>query len=103
MSLSRAQVRLGAEVKFTRKRDILTGRVKWLGARPKGTFVAADICIENLTFEGSNKQFIGIEASEDCDADDCGDLWEGNPKRGVLLTVDKIIVAWDWVNVMPKL
>merc|ERR1711935_349017 len=84
---SHGQIRLGAEVKFTRKRDILTGRVKWLGARPKG----------------SNKQFIGIEASEDCDADDCGDLWEGNPKRGILLTVDKIIVAWDWVNVMPKL
>ena len=29
-------VRIGAEVKFTRKRDILTGQVKWLGARPKG-------------------------------------------------------------------
>ena len=78
-------------------------RVKWSGWALDLKVPIFDGKLWTKQSAGSNKQFIGVEASEDCDADDCGDLWEGNPKRGVLLTVDKIIVAWDWVNVMPKL
>ena len=42
-------VRVGAELKFTRGRHVMTGVVKWIGQRP----------------QGSNKTFIGVEAAED--------------------------------------
>ena len=42
-------VRVGAELKFTRGRHVMTGAVKWIGQRP----------------QGSNKTFIGVEAAED--------------------------------------
>lgn len=42
-------VRVGAELKFTRGRHVMTGTVKWIGQRP----------------QGSNKTFIGVEASEE--------------------------------------
>ena len=42
-------VRVGAELKFTRGRHVMTGIVKWIGQRP----------------QGSNKTFIGVEAAEE--------------------------------------
>ena len=42
-------VLVGAELKFTRGRHVMTGVVKWIGQRP----------------QGSNKTFIGVEAAED--------------------------------------
>ena len=42
-------VRVGAELKFTRGRHVMTGVVKWIGQRP----------------QGSNKTFIGVEAAEE--------------------------------------
>merc|ERR1712131_382064 len=83
------QLRVGAELKFTRGRHVMTGTVKWIGQRP----------------QGSNKTFIGVEASEEVmDPDSCGDLWEaGNSSRSILLTMDKIIVAWDWDSIISKL
>ena len=37
-------------------------------------------------------------------SDSCGDLWEGgNSSRSILLTMDKIIVAWDWDSIISKL
>ena len=36
-------------------------------------------------------------------SDDCGDLWENDGKKSVLITIDKIIVAWDWDTVMKNL
>ena len=104
-------VRVGAELKFTRGRHVMTGVVKWIGQRP----------------QGSNKTFIGVEAAEDVMdpgkyhkknwkfqkifeniinffSDSCGDLWEGgNSSRSILLTMDKIIVAWDWDSIISKL
>lgn len=83
------QLRVGAELKFTRGRHVMTGVVKWIGQRP----------------QGSNKTFIGVEAAEEVmDPDSCGDLWEcGNSPRSILLTMDKIIVAWDWDSIISKL
>ncbi|CBY20483.1 unnamed protein product [Oikopleura dioica] len=85
---SYSQMRTGAKIKFTRGKDILSGFVCWVGETPKGSK-----CMK-----------IGAETEEPIlKPDDCGDLWEGDKTKQVLLPLDKIIVAWDWETILPKL
>ncbi|CAG5111179.1 Oidioi.mRNA.OKI2018_I69.chr2.g5511.t1.cds [Oikopleura dioica] len=85
---SYSQMRNGAKIKFTRGKDILTGFVCWVGETPKGSKIMR----------------IGAETEEPlANPDDCGDLWEGDKTKQVLLALDKIIVAWDWETILPKL
>lgn len=94
-------MRTSAKIKFTRGKDILSGLVCWVGETPKGSKcmrigAETEEPISNPGKSGNN--FGGLNL-----LDDCGDLWEGDKTKQVLLPLDKIIVAWDWETILPKL